>query len=35
MSPNPSHEGHIPCGLLKLNNCGVGGWKLSPQALHA
>ncbi|GBD36791.1 hypothetical protein HRbin36_01919 [bacterium HR36] len=34
-SPRPSHSGHIPCGLLKLNNCGEGGSKLSPQWAQA
>jgi hypothetical protein len=35
ISPRPSQEVHIPCGLLKLKSCGVGGWKLRPQALQA
>ena len=30
-TPRPSHAGHIPCGLLKLNSCGLGGSKLMPQ----
>ena len=25
MFPRPSHDGHIPCGLLKLKSCGEGG----------
>ncbi len=23
--PRPSQSGHMPCGLLKLNSCGLGG----------
>jgi len=34
-TPNPSHFGHIPCGLLKLKSCGLGGSKLSPQKPQA
>src|SRR5262245_27285254 len=34
-SPNPSHERHMPCGLLKLKSCGLGGSKLMPQCVHA
>ena len=29
--PRPSHAGHIPCGLLKLKSCGLGGSKPIPQ----
>ena len=29
--PRPSHDRHIPCGLLKLKSCGLGGSKLNPQ----
>ena len=34
-APSPSQFGHIPCGLLKLNSCGLGGSKLSPQCEQA
>ena len=34
-SPSPSQPAHIPCGLLKLNSCGLGGSKLSPQCVQA
>ena len=34
-SPSPSHVAHMPCGLLKLNSCGLGGWKLIPQWVQA
>ena len=33
--PRPSHAGHIPCGLLKLKSCGLGGSKPIPQAAQA
>ena len=34
-SPRPSHSRHMPCGLLKLKSCGVGGSKLMPQSVQA
>src|SRR5205823_5045554 len=34
-TPRPSHSGHIPCGLLKLNNCGLGGSNDKPQCVQA
>ena len=34
-SPSPSHSRHMPCGLLKLNSCGLGGSKLMPQCVQA
>ena len=26
---------HMPCGLLKLKSCGLGGSKLRPQCVQA
>ena len=34
-SPSPSQSVHMPCGLLKLNSCGLGGSKLRPQCVQA
>ena len=34
-SPSPSHARHMPCGLLKLKSCGLGGSKLMPQCVQA
>ena len=34
-SPRPSHVVHMPCGLLKLKSCGLGGSKLMPQCVQA
>src|SRR5262245_5122689 len=34
-TPSPSHSGHIPCGLLKLKSCGLGGSNDRPQCVHA
>ena len=33
--PRPSHARHMPCGLLKLKSCGLGGSKLNPQVVQA
>src|SRR6478752_2055528 len=34
-TPRPSHSGHIPCGLLKLKSCGLGGSNDKPQCVQA
>src|SRR5436190_14481528 len=34
-TPSPSHSGHIPCGLLKLKSCGLGGSNDNPQCVQA
>src|SRR6266436_870624 len=34
-TPSPSHSGHIPCGLLKLKSCGLGGSNDRPQCVQA
>ena len=34
-SPRPLHSRHMPCGLLKLNSCGLGGSKLRLQCVQA
>src|SRR5262245_36844839 len=35
LTPSPSHSGHIPCGLLKLKSCGLGGSNDKPQCVQA
>src|SRR5438876_3272487 len=35
LTPRPSHSGHIPCGLLKLKSCGLGGSNDRPQCVQA
>src|SRR5437764_12279183 len=35
LTPRPSHSGHIPCGLLKLKSCGLGGSNERPQWVQA